>query len=116
MPGEPWQITRDMFLSEAEVGRLLRDVRDQSVEADPDNLTPHVDRLVIEILLYSGLRPSEFCRLAVQDAVLADEESFLRVTEGAGEKRIVFIPRWLNRDIARYVKSVRPQYLDAGNG
>ena len=116
MPGEPWQITRDMFLDEAEVGRLLRYVRDRASEADRDNPTPHVDRLVVELLLYSGLRPSEFCRLAVQDAVLTEDESFFRVTEGAGETRVVFIPRWLNRDIARYVKSIRLQYLDVGNG
>jgi integrase/recombinase XerD len=98
-----WQITRDMFLDEAEVARLLQHVRERAL-ANPDDHTARLDRLIIELLLFSGLRPSEFCRLTVSDAVLTDDESFLEVTEGSGETRTVFIPRWLNREIARHVR------------
>jgi integrase/recombinase XerD len=86
-------------------------VRRRSVAATEADPTPQVDRLIIELLLFSGLRPSEFCRLTVRDTVLAADASYLRVTEGGGEERTVFIPRWLNRDIARYVKQIRPQYV-----
>uniref|UniRef100_A0A7C2K0X7 Site-specific integrase n=1 Tax=Schlesneria paludicola TaxID=360056 RepID=A0A7C2K0X7_9PLAN len=114
MPGQPWQITRDMFLEEAELQQLLADVRRRALAEDGPGAT--VDRLIVELLLFSGLRPSEFCRLRVQDAVLTSQESSLRVTEGAGAHRTVFIPRWLSREVSHYVRKTRPLFLDPRNG
>ncbi|MDZ4686878.1 MAG: site-specific integrase [Planctomycetaceae bacterium] len=116
MAGEPWQISRDMFLEESEVEQLLADVRRRTVEADAGDATPVVDQLIIEILVFSGLRPSEFCRLRVQDARLKAAESSLEITEGAGQHRSVSIPRWLSQAIAGYLKKIRPLFLDVRNG
>jgi integrase/recombinase XerD len=116
MAGQPWQITREMFLEEAEVQQLLADIRRRAAAAPEEEPTARVDRLIIELLLFSGLRPSEFCRLRVQDAVLTASESLLRVTEGAGQSRTVFIPRWLSREVAGYLSKMRPLFLDSRNG
>jgi integrase/recombinase XerD len=104
MPGERWQITRDMFLDESEVVKLLRDVRDRAAKAVPDKPTAWGDRLLIELLLFSGLRPSEFCRLTTSDVVMTETKSYLEVEEAFGATREVFIPRWLGRELVRYGK------------
>ena len=91
MPREPWRITREMFLSEAEVERLLADVRRHVADA-ADSDARHAaftDRLLIELLLFSGLRNSECCRLRVQDTIVGTGESSLRVIENPREQRIV---------------------------
>jgi len=116
MAGEPWHISRDMFLEESEVEHLLSDVRRRAAETDAGDASPLVDQLIVEILLFSGLRPSEFCRLRVRDARLKVAESSLQITEAAGQHRSVSIPRWLCQAIGGYIKKVRPLFLDARNG
>jgi len=58
----PWTITAEMFLSETEVERLLARVRGTHRSSPrTDHPTAVLDRVIIELLLFSGLRTSECC-------------------------------------------------------
>ena len=64
--------TREMFLSLEEVERLLRHVRDggRKRTAEPavaGRVAAEFDRLIVEVLLFSGVRNSEFCKLRLRD-------------------------------------------------
>lgn len=97
MKRRPWEISRAMFLNETEVLRLLAHVRAAA------NLT---DRLIIEGLLFSGLRCSEFCRLRASDTVLGQRSSVFIVTGRGQERRTVHVPRELSRLVQVYWKSL----------
>lgn len=67
-----WQLTREMFLSFDEVNVLLARIRNRMDEAKGHaKVAAEIDRLVVEGLLFSGLRTTEFCRLAAADTVWA---------------------------------------------
>lgn len=112
MTRQPWAITREMFLSAHEVERLIRHVRDH-VEASSgvSSVAAWLDRYIIEALLFSGLRNSEFCGLTLRDAVLAAGSPALIVRGGKGEDRTVYIPSALARLTERWVAEVRPALL-----
>jgi integrase/recombinase XerD len=116
MPREPWRITRDMFLSEVEVERLLDHVRRRVADAaDPvQRRAAFTDRLLIELLIFSGLRNSECCRLRVEDTVVGTGSSSLRVIENPREQRTVHVPAWLSDLIKRYCRDVRPHLVADG--
>jgi integrase len=61
----PWQITRQMFLSEDEVDALLAHISRRVRQAGPEDVTARVDEVIIRALLFSGLRNSEFCGLTL---------------------------------------------------
>lgn len=107
MTREPWQITREMFLSFDEVGALLQHIRGRDAEATAAEQSAALnDRLIVEILLFSGLRNSELCRLAVRDAPPVVEGA-LQVRGTPREDRTVYIPQHLSNLIGRYVSKVR---------
>ena len=114
MTREPWQITREMFLSEDEVELLLDHIARHVDDADRDTLTPRVDEIIIRCLLFSGLRNSEFCRLSLTDVVIGGGESMFLVRGTPREDRTVFIPRSLGDCIGRYVSETRPNFLPPG--
>ncbi|HEY2253716.1 MAG TPA: site-specific integrase [Planctomycetaceae bacterium] len=114
MMREPWQITREMFLSEDEVELLLARVAGRVHEADDDEITPCVDELIIHSLLFSGLRNSEFCRLTLADTVIGSGESMFLVRGTPREDRNVYIPAALAGLIGRYVSQTRPGCLPPG--
>ncbi len=109
MTREPWQITRDMFLSFQETDDLLRHIRDQdavAAESETKASTALGDRLIVETLLFSGLRNSELCRLTLRDAPPTLREPALQVRGTPREDRTVFIPGSLAELIRRYVREV----------
>src|SRR5262245_13362632 len=53
MPREPWQITREMFLSEGEVDLLLAHLAAAVRRAPADDVAHRVDELMIHSLLFS---------------------------------------------------------------
>jgi integrase len=114
MAREPWQITREMFLSEDEVELLLARVAGRMLEAKPGDRTPCVDEMIIHSLLFSGLRNSEFCRLTLADTVLGTAEPKFRVRGTPREDRDVYIPIALAGLIRRYGSQTRPGCLPAG--
>lgn len=111
MSREPWKISREMFLSEDETDSLLEGLsRRETHAADPvDRRAALTDRVIIETLLWSGLRNSEFCQLKLRDAVVGRKRSVLMVQETPRQNRVVHVPQSLSRLIQRYRREARPQ-------
>jgi integrase len=114
MAREPWQITREMFLSESEVDRLLARTQERVRRGGPGDDAARTDQLILHGLLFSGIRNSEFCRLRVADAVLDRTEPHFVVQGTPREDRQVHIPMSLATLVRQYVTEVRPNYLPAG--
>lgn len=105
---DPWQITREMFLSNAEVDSLLRRLQERSVAAQPaEQGAAALDDLLIRILVFSGLRNSECCRLRLADTVLGTGRSVLLVCGTPREDRTVFVPDELSDRIREYAGAGR---------
>jgi site-specific recombinase XerD len=70
------------------------------------------DRLIMELLLRTGLRLEELCALTVDDIIDGPEGSYLRVRQGKGAKdRIVPLdtPRVkVSKQLRQYMRNVRP--------
>lgn len=115
MPRTNWEVTREMFLDEREVRGLLECVRGP-VEActGRHRAIAMLDQFIVEGLLYSGLRSSEFCHLTLADTCLGHGQPAFRVTGTGGPGRTVFVPEALNKLILRYVAKVRPHFLPKG--
>jgi integrase len=114
MTRDPWQITREMFLSTEEVDRLLRHVAGRVEAAEASERPAAVlDELIVRILLYSGLRNSECCRLRLMDTILGERQSVLVVRGTPREDRTVYVPEDLSRRIRAFVQDVRPHWQPA---
>ena len=83
MPREPWKISRKMFLSEDETAALLNYLAQQEQAAGEHAvwLAAVTDRVIVETLLFSGLRNSEFCQITVGDTAIGHKKSVLVVQE-----------------------------------
>ena len=115
MPATPWELTDEMFLDEEETASLCLYLRERINSADEASRSAAVvDRIVIETLLFSGLRNSEFCRLRVADTIVGLAESALRVEGTRQQDRMVYVPSELSDSIRDYVKRVRPFCLPEG--
>jgi integrase/recombinase XerD len=110
----PWQITRQMFLSEDEIDALLVHIAFAARQAEPDDVGPRVDEVIIRSLLFSGLRNSEFCGLALANTVIGTGQSLFQVRGTPREDRDVFVPSGLSELIRRFAKEIRPQTLPDG--
>jgi integrase/recombinase XerD len=70
------------------------------------------DRLILEVLLRTGLRLEEVCTLTIDDVVVGPEGAYLRVRHGKGAKdRIVPMDTSrmrLSRRVQQYIKRDRP--------
>ncbi len=70
------------------------------------------DRLIMELLLRTGLRLEELCTLTIDDIVDGPEGAYLRVRQGKGAKdRIVPLDTQrvkLSRQLRQYIRSIRP--------
>jgi integrase len=111
----PWQLSVDSFLSEAEVQRLLDRVRTAAADVAPqERESALLDRVIIEGLLYSGLRSTEFCGLLLGDTSVGLVRPVLRVSGTRQNDREVHIPRELDDLLREYIRDVRPARLPAG--
>jgi site-specific recombinase XerD len=110
----PWQITRKMFLLEDDVDALLAHLAEQVRRAEPGDIAPSVDELIIRSLLFSGLRNSEFCGLTLANTCIGTGQSLFQVRGTPREDRDVFVPGELSALIRRFVKEIRPQCLPEG--
>ena len=112
MPRTPWQITPDMFLSVEETDALLSLVRRRvGHSTGRDAASAILDRVIIEGLLFSGLRCSEFCRLTLRDVSLASTGPTLTVRGPGRERRTVHIPGHLSKLIQSFVCQARATLL-----
>ena len=114
-PAVPWEITDSMFLSEDEVDSLLEYVRGLEQLSEPaGRIRAEVDRLIVEILLFSGLRNSELCRLRVCDVKSGSGQSLIEIVGASKQGRVVYIPSALGQAITRFVKRSRRKLVTAG--
>ncbi|QGJ69568.1 Tyrosine recombinase XerD [Planctomycetales bacterium 10988] len=107
-----WQLTREMFLSAEEVENLLYGLRSRlaSMQGGMQEVA-RLEQLLIEGLLFSGLRNSEFCRLKLADTSLAHGKSALEVRHAKKDNRTVYLPTHVNDLIERYISQTRPRFL-----
>ena len=112
----PWEITEEMFLNEEESATLLAFLTQREKLAGEDSrVSVGVDRLIVELLLHSGLRNSELCRLRVVDTIAGHGESVLKVAGTPKQDRTVYIPKLTSDLVRRFIKQVRPHCLPAGS-
>jgi integrase/recombinase XerD len=99
-----------MFLSVPEVERLLRHVRRHVVKGDERaRAAARTDRLIIECLLFSGLRNSELCGIRTEDLKTSRSDSTIDVRGRGGRiDRTILVPRTLATLWREYVAEVRP--------
>lgn len=113
--GSSWQLTPEMFLSVQEVESLLAHVRAVPFGGTGRNrITAELDRLVIEGLLFSGLRTTEFCHLALGDTIVGRNNSVFVVSGLRGRDRTVFLPRAVSWLVERFATQIRPVLLPDG--
>jgi site-specific recombinase XerD len=110
----PWLITRAMFLEEEEAAALLACLATRVAEAPAEDPGPRVDELIVQSLLFSGLRNSEFCRLKLADTVIGTGKSVFHVRGKPSEERTVHVPQALSALVRRFVNEVRPGSLPEG--
>jgi site-specific recombinase XerD len=70
--------------------------------------------MIVELLLFSGLRTSEFCRLLVADTSVVTGAAALEVRGKPGTARSVWLPAAVDRLIRAYVRQTRPAFLPTG--
>jgi integrase/recombinase XerD len=110
-----WQLSRDMFLSTDEVERLLTHVQAAHARAaGRSRISAEIDRLVVEGLLFSGLRTTEFCRLRVADTAIGRGESVFVVAGLKGRDRTVYVPTEISDVVREFVRCTRPSLLPPG--
>lgn len=113
-----WEISREMFLSEQEAEALLGFVRRNVSRAAAvprtaalPQSTAQLDRLIIETLLFTGLRNSEFCRLALGDLNLDPSGASLTIRQGESVDRVVYLPSVAARLLDEYRQTTRRRLL-----
>lgn len=115
MKRELWEITPEMYLTEPEVDQLLRHVRVRARRAKGRARARAVtDRLIIEGLLFSGLRSSEFCRLRIADTVVGHGRAAFVVRGRRGASRGVGLPGHVCELVRTWVRDIRPALLPDG--
>lgn len=111
-----WQLTREMFLAPHEVSRLLAHVRRRCEESSGRAaMVAELDRLIIESLLFSGLRTTEFCRLRLVDTVLGQNKSVFVISGLKGRDRTVYVPASVSALVRHFAENTRPGLLPDGD-
>ena len=114
-PSVPWEVTESMVLTEEQAEGLLKFLRDaESLAPINEKSRATVDRLIVEILLFSGLRNSELCHLTIADTELGHGHPFLKVSESSEETRTVYIPQSLSHEIMNFVRGPRQDFIPEG--
>ncbi len=104
----PWQLTRNLFLSEEAVDDLLRKLpREDPQESPRRRALAARDRLLVEALLFSGLRNSELCGLRINDTIVGARQSVFLVRGTPRQDRTVHVPRPLSRSVQEFVRTHR---------
>ncbi len=104
---KPWILCPGRYLTEQEVGKLLKHLSSQATSR-----RGRVNQFLIQLLLGSGLRASELCRLRVSDTPMILSEPSLWVKEGKGNRdRRVVIGSDLVEAIEYFIKKVRPSLV-----
>lgn len=76
-------------------------------------MSRQLDRLIIEGLLFSGLRTTKFCRLTLADTVIGRRRSVFVVSGLKGRDRTVWVPSEVSRLVEQFAAETRPALLPA---
>ena len=107
-----WEISRDMFLSEQEIELLLRRVRRELADLSAvEQRSARLDRLIVEMLLFTGLRNSEFCRLARGDFTIDAAGARLTIRQADAIDRLVYLPSPVAALVEEYCQTIRRDCL-----
>jgi len=107
---EAWTLTEASFLKLEEVSLLLQRIRERE-RAESSHPVFLTDRLIVEGLLFSGLRNTEFCSLALGNTVVGRKQSIFVVAGTPKQDRVVHVPDFVSDLVKRYAKEVRPGLL-----
>lgn len=116
MKREIWDVTRDMVLDEDETARLLAHVENEALHGPlPRRSAATLDRMIIDLLVHTGMRCSEFCALERRDwdSDEAGNAPRLWVAGRTASARQVWLPHSVAARLRAYVQDVRPQQLRA---
>jgi integrase len=104
MKATGYSITRDKFLSEADMRKLLKTCEEKAaLDALKGRRTWVTRYMLVRLAVFSGLRVSEIASLKVCDLHL-NQDSYLVVRKGkGGRKRDVYIDRELARLLNKYL-------------
>jgi site-specific recombinase XerC len=99
----------DKYLSQTQLGKLRRHVKDKADLARMRGGTRGViDELIVELLVNTGLRASELCNLNLSDLPIKHGKDGIWVRDGKGNiSRTVDISDKLKKRIERFVKIYR---------
>lgn len=102
-------LTPDKYLSEAQLKKLRRYVRDKADAARTrGSYRSIVNELIVELLVGTGLRASELCQLNLADLPTAHGKDSVWVRNGkGGVVRTIDINDMLKGRLARFVKLYR---------
>jgi integrase len=99
-------LTPDKYLSKDQLKKLRRYVRDQADAArERGSYRNIVNEIIVELLVNTGLRASELCKLNIADLPISHGKDSVWVRNGKGNVvRTVDINESLKNRIARYIK------------
>jgi len=102
-------LTPDKYLSDSQLKKLRQYVKDMADLARARGSHRNiVNEFIIELLLNSGLRAGELCKLDIKDLPVSHGKDSIWIRNGKGNvTRTVDIPESLKKRIARYVKLYR---------
>ncbi len=107
-----WELQREAFLSENEADRLLVLLATKTLQTSgQERDTALLDQLIVESLLLSGLRNSEFCCLTLGNAVRRGGSPAWVVERPGGSSRTVRLPNRVAGLVRQYVDEIRPGFL-----
>ena len=102
-----WEIGPGKIVNAEDQRRIMEYLR-----ARASTVSGRRDLLIVDILLNTGLRASELCRLRVCDTPVVIGRDCIEVYRGKGQKdRTIAISARLAGEIARYVVDMRPKTL-----
>jgi site-specific recombinase XerD len=106
-----------MFLGDEEVAQLLERLKTVVAhESQRHAALAARDRLLIEALLFSGLRNSELCGLRIDDTVVGTGRSVFLVRGTPRQDRTVHVPRSLDLLVQQFVRAHRLRLVRPTNG
>ena len=115
MTATPWILTREMFLDEQELERLLTALEKACSHGSKEEKdSALLDFLIVAGLALSGLRNSEFCGLTLGDVDLSTRRPTFQVAGTRTEDRTVSIPRFLVPILKQYIAGLRQRSLPEG--
>jgi integrase len=98
-----------MFLSEEEIAGLIERLRIPRKGTPRDLALATRDRLLVEALLFSGLRNGELCSLRIDDTIVGTGQSVFLVRGTPRQDRTVHVPQSLSLLVQDFVHVHRGQ-------